>query len=216
MMIGTASESEQADRTSLSQHVISRFADLLKSKMYQTLTFKDLSFDTYRFLLAIVLMVNLVFLSLQVIRFGILMMDHSLGKDQGLSLVIIGFILTSFNIMHLLKLMIAPTPGYAVWCMGIILVQEVIFVAETVLYYGIVEGMDYIIAVSALFLFLQLISVVVVYRFWELILFNYDDSTWDANGSPSLGGTEMDSQNNNRKSTGAPGIKSPVHSEPEV
>jgi hypothetical protein len=59
-----------------------------------------------------------------------------------------------------------------------------------------VQGNAPIIAISILFLFLQLISVVVVYRFWEMILFNYDDNTWDNGGnlsSTSMGGTELES-----------------------
>jgi hypothetical protein len=210
------SGSDGHERSSTSQHLLQSATDLLKSELYKKLTFKDLSFDQYRVLLFITLMVNLVFLSLQVSRFGYLLYHKSLGNDNGLTLVIIAFILTSINIIHLIKLMIAPTARLAVSCMGIILIQEAIFIAETVVYYQYATE-DYIIALSVVFLFLQLISVVVVYRFWELILFNFDSETW-AGGTPSMGNlSDVNLDGIGRKSTGgihpAKVNRSPVHIE---
>lgn len=204
-------DSEAADRSSTSQNLLQSASDVLKSKLYKTLTFKDLSLDQYRFLLFIALVVNLVFLILQVARFVYLILYSSLGNDKGLFLVILAFILTTMNIAIFIKLMVAPTPGYAVSCMGIILVQEAIFIAQTALYYNLVKGEDYIIALSVVFLILQLVSVVVVYRFWELVLFNYDDSTWDT-GTPSTGNLS-DIHMDGRKSTGLPPtkVKSQLH-----
>lgn len=177
---------EDSDRSSTSQNLLESVASMLKSKIYKTVTFKDLSFDQYRFLLFVSLIVNLVFLSLQVGRFGYLVEQHDLGGDKGLTLVILAFILTTINSGLLLKLMVSPTPRAAVCSMGIILVQEGIFIAQTAIYYGIAAGEAYIVALSIIFLFLQLISVVVVYRFWEFILFNFDSDSW-AGGTPSTG-----------------------------
>jgi hypothetical protein len=93
--------------------------------------------------------------------------------------------------------------------------------AETAAYYDdIVEGYTYILVLSIFFLFLQQISVVVVYRFWELILFNFDSESL-AGGTPSTGNlSDINVDGSfavgNRHSTG--GIhpskaKSPIHIE---
>lgn len=200
-------ESESAERSSTSQNLLRSASDVLKSKVYKTMTFKDLSLDQYRFLLFVALVVNLTFLILQVARFAYLLVYSSLGEDKGLFLVILAFILTSLNSAILVRLMVAPTPSYAVACMGIILVQEAIFIAQTALYYNLAKGEDYIIALSALFLILQLVSVVVVYRFWELVLFNYDDSSWEI-GTPSSGNlSDVNLDGLSRPSTGLPPTK---------
>jgi hypothetical protein len=122
------------------------------------------------------------------------MYQDKIAKEYGLALLFIAAILTSINMVHLVKLMTSPTPGTAVSSMGIILVQEVIFVVQAILYYDSMKDEEFVIVLSAFFLFLQAISVVVVYRFWELILFNYDDSTWN-DGSQSI--TDIDGSNFN-------------------
>jgi hypothetical protein len=187
-------------------------ADFLKLQLYKTLTFKDLTFDQYRGLLFITLMINFVFFSLQVGRFGYLMVHDDLENDDALTLVIIAFILTSINMAHLVKLMITPTPRVAVSCMGIILLQECVFIAETAAYYNDIVDSDYMLALSIVFLFLQLGTVMVVYRFWELILFNFDGDTWNG-GTPSVGNLS-DLHMDGRGSTGGvhpSKAKSPIH-----
>jgi len=156
----------------------------------------------YQIFLFITLIINFVFLCLQMVRFGVIVMDEY-GDD--LTLVIIAFVLTTINCGYLIKLMYAPTPSFAVTCMGIILVQEVLFIVQTILYYKYFVGYDAVIALSVVFLVLQLCSVIPVYRYWELILFNYDDGGWSENPSitsPSDVGLDRTSCGDTRKSTG--------------
>ena len=193
---------ESPERSSLSRSLLHSTASIVKSKLYKTLTMKDLTFDQYRFALFITLIINLVFLSLQVIRFGFIVFEGD-DKDHDISIVIIAFILTTINCGYLVKLMYAPTPRFAVACMGIILVQEVLFIVQTVLYYGDFAKYPAVIALSVIFLFLQVFTIIPVYRFWEIVLFNYDDGNWA--GSPSTGNisdVNLEGVVDGRKSTG--------------
>eukprot|EP00598_Pedospumella_elongata_P010958 CAMPEP_0185002564 /NCGR_PEP_ID=MMETSP1098-20130426/74180_1 /TAXON_ID=89044 /ORGANISM="Spumella elongata, Strain CCAP 955/1" /LENGTH=214 /DNA_ID=CAMNT_0027530073 /DNA_START=35 /DNA_END=679 /DNA_ORIENTATION=+ len=186
----------------MTQNLVRSTSNVLKSKLYTTLTLKNLSMRQYQIFLFITLIINIVFLCLQMARFGVIIMDEY-GDD--LTLVIIAFVLTTINCGYLIKLMYAPTPSFAVTCMGIILVQEVLFIVQTVLYYKYFVGYDAVIALSVIFLVLQLCSVIPVYRYWELILFNYDDGGWSENpsiSSPSDVGLDRTSGSDNRKSTG--------------
>ena len=186
----------------MTQNLVRSTSNVLKSKLYTTLTLKNLSMRQYQIFLFITLIINIVFLCLQMARFGVIIMDEY-GDD--LTLVIIAFVLTTINCGYLIKLMYAPTPSFAVTCMGIILVQEVLFIVQTILYYKYFVGYDAVIALSVIFLFLQLCSVIPVYRYWELILFNYDDGGWSENpsiSSPSDVGLDRASGSDNRKSTG--------------
>ena len=198
----TDSDAGSAERSSISQNLLNSTANIWKSRIYKTLTLKDLSFDTYRVFLFLALIINLVFLLLQVIRFAVIIIDDN-GTGNDLSLVIIAFTLTTINCGYLIKLMYAPTPSFAVTCMGIIIVQEILFIAQTIIYYKYFVRYDAVIALSVVFLFLQLGTIIPVYRYWELVLFNYDDSGWS--GSPSAGGPSdvgLDNVGGNRKSTG--------------
>jgi len=134
-------------------------------------------------------------------------------------LVIIAFVLTLINCGYLIKLIYAPTPSFAVTCMGIIIVQEILFIAQTIIYYDDLSQYDAVIALSVVFLFLQLGTIIPVYRYWELVLFNYDDSGWT--GSPSAGAPSdvgLDNVGGNRKSTGhlhPSKVKSQMHIDKE-
>ena len=187
----------------MTQNLVRSTSNVLKSKLYTTLTLKNLSMRQYQVFLFITLIINFVFLCLQVVRFGVIVTNEEISND--LTLVIIAFVLTTINCGYLIKLMYAPTPSFAVTCMGIILVQEVLFIAQTILYYGEFIDDVAVIVLSVIFLFLQLCSVIPVYRYWELILFNYDDGGWSENpsiSSPSDVGLDRTSGSDNRKSTG--------------
>lgn len=187
----------------MAQNLVQSASSVLKSKLYKTLTFKDLTMRQYQVFLFITLIINFVFLCLQVVRFGVIVLDKI---ENDLTLVIIAFVLTTINCGYLIKLMYAPTPSAAVTCMGIILVQEVLFIAQTILYYKDFVGVYAVIVLSVIFLVLQLCSVIPVYRYWELVLFNYDDGGWTESPSlscPSEGGLDRTScGGDTRQSTG--------------
>ena len=195
-------------------------ADVVLSKAYEILTFKDLSFDQYRILLFIAFLVNLLFFTLQVGRFFYLLVRSELGNDDALTLVILAFLLTTINMIQLVKLMWSPTPRVAVSCMGLIIVQEGVFIGETAAYYNdIVNGQSWLLALSIIFLFLQLISVLVVYRYWEFLLFNFDAEQWSRGGGENgAGNLSMDATFVDRLSTGgihpSKAVKNPVHPPP--
>ncbi|KAJ1430234.1 hypothetical protein B484DRAFT_395999 [Ochromonadaceae sp. CCMP2298] len=146
------------------------------STVFAVSTFKNLTFEQYQFCLSITVLINLAFDFYQIARLIYLVLTDIILEDNALSLLIVGTILTTINIGNLLTLLWKPTPKIAVVCMITVVVQEVIFVIETVLYFDDIKGYAVFTALAVLFLLLQFFTLFLLFRYWEFLLFNYDDS----------------------------------------
>lgn len=163
----------------------------ISKTIYKTFTFQDFSFCHYRLLLSVILTINILFLVLQITRVIYVSVERSWAKENALPIVLLAICLTIANIVNVLKLITSPTPTVAVSSMVIMVIQEFIFIAETIIYYNLMNSRAGVFLLSVLFLVLQVWAILVIYRFWEMVLFNYDGNSWETSSSSTSGGRDL-------------------------
>jgi len=90
-------------------------------------------------------------------------------------LSIIAAILALINIALIVKLIILPTTRSALLSCALILLLEVIYVVQFIIFYTTSDSNNVVLAFNILFIIFQVLTSIVLYRFWEYVYYTYDD-----------------------------------------
>lgn len=145
------------------------------------ITFKGLSYRQYRVGLYVIVILNCVQLASEIatviINVETSRDNHAqlLKNSDDMVFAISAAVLAIVNIVIIGRLICRPSVRLAMSSFLIILVLEIIYIIQTVIYFRIIEQKIWNIAVTILFIMLQLLSAIFMYRFWEFVLYNYDE-----------------------------------------
>lgn len=164
-------------------------------------SFRNLSLEQFEKLILITIAMNIVMALGEVAKVVDLLKDknNNIRKNGGAVLSMIATVLTLWNIVVLVRLYRHPRPRAALMSGAIILCLWIIYVVQSIMYYGSYDNSPQYLPLVCVFLVLQLLSGWLLYRFWEFILFNYDD---DDDISDSMGLSSASSGGNSQKRSG--------------
>lgn len=168
-------------------------SNLLQSRLFKTLTFQNLTLKQFRVLLLATLAMNAFFFLSQIARLVYLIVDNSFHTDDNVAPFMVGVIVTFLNCTRLIWLIVSPTPRCALISLSLVLALEVVFVVEVIIYFNQINKDNgvWLLGITLMFMFLQLVSALLLYQYWEFVLFNYDpedaSSNWGSSGTTSRG-----------------------------
>lgn len=142
--------------------------------LYYYLTCKEYSIQQYRFLLLLILLMNILMFFSEIVKLIRELKDHYLKNDSAAILCLIATIITGINALLILKLIINPTTRSALASSCIIVFLELLYILQISFYSNDFEDPVAIVVVT-IFLLLQLYSALLLYRYWEFVLFYYND-----------------------------------------
>ena len=129
----------------------------------------------YKKLLLVTLAINVFMFILEVLKVVELILKSDILSDGAAILSVVATCLTFWNIVVLVRLYRHPVARAALVSGALIMFLLIIYVAQCIVYYHNIDQRQHALPVICIFLFAQLLSGILLYRFWEFILFNYDD-----------------------------------------
>ncbi len=144
-----------------------------KASIYRKMTFKNLSFEQYKILIYICIFINTFSFVIELLYLiQLCQQGHISRLDESIIPFFVTF-LSFANIWLMARLTRWPTTQLALSSLCTMLCLEVAYIAQTCLHYaGSAKSAE--IGLTSLFIVLQFFSAVMLYRFWEMILYNYD------------------------------------------
>jgi hypothetical protein len=147
------------------------------SSLWNLLSCKDLDIFTYKFLLFLVLIMNIcnLFVETASIVYAFQHDKHN-GEIGFIFLFSLSILLLFVNCLLIIKLISRPTTRSALISAVLILLLMLLYTIQMALFADTTETIETRITLTAVLMFLQFISSILLYRYWEFAMFHYDDS----------------------------------------
>lgn len=149
----------------------------VKKKCHEKLTLKNLSFQQYRILIYATIFCNALSLIAEGCYLVQLQDRHDFSETYYSVIPWVVTILSGLNVCLLLKLTQRPTTQATLGALAIMLCLIIAYVIQACIHYIGVYTSALEISFVVIFIIIQLFSAIMLYRFWEMILYNYDSST---------------------------------------
>ena len=151
--------------------------------IYEVIILKDFSYIGYRNGVIFCLVYDTAFCLWQGFQLYNACTDvaYDPNKDKDVAILFICVILALFCIIYEIKILYNPIPYEILINIVIMIFQEIFFIVAVILFGNANILRDHIIAsyiLSIFFLLFQLYEMWILYRYWEYILFNYDDGEY--------------------------------------
>lgn len=147
---------------------------------FKNITLKNLEFWQYKVLIFVCILLSSVTLVIEVFYLINLTKHHDVSEINASLIPLLVTILSGCNIMLLVKLIKKPTTKTTLISLSIMLILMVAYIVQTIISYAGNENKHSIeLTATIVFIVIQFFSAVMLYRFWEMILYNYDDTTVD-------------------------------------
>lgn len=137
------------------------------------LTCKNLDLEQYRILLLFTFCLNALSFAMEVVHMVVLFIE----KDLVMAMVsLIATILTCINCSIVLKIIAYPSTRLALTSSAIILVLEVVYIAQCVVEADTLIRATAVVFVTSIMLALHFCTAFLLYRYWEFVMYHYDES----------------------------------------
>lgn len=143
------------------------------------LTCKELDIEQYRLLLIAVLIFNLLMFAGEVVRLAYIVADRTrkIGDNIAGVLSFVATVLTLVNCGFLFYLIRHCHSRIAMIAACITLALEVLYIVQTAIYFHSFGDSIGFVALTIMFLLVQLATAWLLYRYWEFSFYNYDETS---------------------------------------
>lgn len=143
------------------------------------LTCKELDIEQYRVLLIAILIFNLLMFAGELVRMASIVVNqtHKIGENVAGVISFVATVLTLVNCGFLFYLARHADSRIALTAASITLTLEVLYIVQTAIYIHSFDDSIGFLALTVLFLIVQLLTAWLLYRYWEFSFYNYDESS---------------------------------------
>lgn len=143
--------------------------------LVELVTLKRRNLQEFRILLALTILLNIFAIIAEIVEISY-RTDDSLPLPSAYGILsLIAIIMAFINASLIFKGIIRPSTRAPLVSCLLIVVLEIIYVAQIIIFYTTSDSNTLVFSLNVIFIVIQLLTSIILYRYWEYVYFSYDD-----------------------------------------